>query len=230
MLGRVATDPAESAHDLTRWSEALAAIARTGLAFSDGSYDHERYEEILRIAGDMRAAVDDERRQGSRVASTWRAGVVRGSHGYVTPKVGVGAAVANEHGQLLLIQRSDVHEWTIPTGWADVGYSPSEVVAKEVLEECGLEVSVDRLFGVFDNHRNGHPIPHYTLLFACSVVGGELQGHPLECDDIGWFDRDSPPSPLYHDHVAIFDRFFDAIRDGNEHVWFDPPRDDVWHD
>ena len=35
---------APSERDLLRWSEALAAIARTGLAFSDVVYERERFE------------------------------------------------------------------------------------------------------------------------------------------------------------------------------------------
>ena len=42
--------------DLVRWSEALAGIARTGLGFTESLYERERFEEVLHIAGDMRAA------------------------------------------------------------------------------------------------------------------------------------------------------------------------------
>ena len=45
---------APSERDLLRWSEALAAIARTGLAFSDVVYERERFEEVLHVAADIR--------------------------------------------------------------------------------------------------------------------------------------------------------------------------------
>ena len=48
----VKTNDAPSARDLLRWSEALAAIARTGLAFSDVVYERERFEEVLHVAAD----------------------------------------------------------------------------------------------------------------------------------------------------------------------------------
>ena len=35
---------------LIRWSEALAGIARTGLAFTQSLYERERYEEVLHVA------------------------------------------------------------------------------------------------------------------------------------------------------------------------------------
>ena len=39
--------------DLARWSDSLAAIARTGLGFSDNLYERERFEEVLHIAADI---------------------------------------------------------------------------------------------------------------------------------------------------------------------------------
>ena len=43
------------ARTLLRWSESLAAIARTGLGFTESLYERERIEEILRVAADIRA-------------------------------------------------------------------------------------------------------------------------------------------------------------------------------
>ena len=54
-------------------------------------------------------------------------------------KVAVGAVVGNDDGEILLVQRADSGVWLYPTGWADVGYSPSEVAVKEVHEETGIE-------------------------------------------------------------------------------------------
>ena len=44
---------------LARWSESLAAIARTGLAFTQNLYERERYEEVLHVAADIKAAFED---------------------------------------------------------------------------------------------------------------------------------------------------------------------------
>ena len=41
---------------LLRWSEALAGIARTGLGFTESLYEQERFEEVLHVAADIRAA------------------------------------------------------------------------------------------------------------------------------------------------------------------------------
>ena len=51
--------PAVSAVDLLRWAEALSGIARTGLGFTQSLYERERFEEVLHVAADIKAAADD---------------------------------------------------------------------------------------------------------------------------------------------------------------------------
>ena len=123
---------------LLRWSEALAGIARTGLGFTESLYEQERFEEILKVAADIRVEADgeaDDPDHAGGLVQEWMDTVGTGVPGYVTPKVAVGAAVGNDKGELLLIQRADSGIWLYPTGWCDVGYSAAEVVVKEVEEE-----------------------------------------------------------------------------------------------
>ena len=118
---------------LLRWSEALSAIARTGLGFTESLYEQERFEEILKVAADIRAEADgevDHPDYAGGLVQEWMDTVGKGVPGYVTPKVAVGAAVGNDKGELLLIQRADSGIWLYPTGWCDVGYSAAEVVVK----------------------------------------------------------------------------------------------------
>jgi ADP-ribose pyrophosphatase YjhB (NUDIX family) len=215
--------------DLLRWSEALSAIARTGLGFTQSLYERERFEEVLRVAADVRAAFGAERAPAAMVEE-WLAQVGEGVPGYVTPKLAVGAVVGNDRGELLLIQRADSGVWLYPTGWADVGYSPAEVVVKEVQEETGIEVEAVRLLAVLDGLRLGFTrIPLVSLVFQCRVLGGELAAHPLECSAVGWFAEDRLPSPL-----AGVERWgaqaFAAIRGEPIEVLFDRPRQPVWRE
>ena len=185
---------------LRRWAEALAGIARTGMAFTQVEYERERYEEVLKIAGEIKSVADFGRADALDPEShvvEWMKEQGSGVPGYQTPKVAVGAAVTNGKGELLMIQRADSGYWLYPTGWCDIGYSAPEVVIKEVKEETGYDVEVVRLIGVLDGMRLGASrIPLYSLLFFCRVVGGEMNPHPLECADAGWFTRDKIPSPM----------------------------------
>src|ERR1700681_4048843 len=95
---------------LLRWSESLSAIARTGLGFTDSLYEQERFEEILKVAADIRAETDknpEAVEDADGLVQEWMDTVGKGVPGYVTPKVAVGAAVGNDQGELLLIQRAD---------------------------------------------------------------------------------------------------------------------------
>jgi 8-oxo-dGTP pyrophosphatase MutT (NUDIX family) len=220
------------AHDLVRWAEALAGVARTGLGFTQSLYEQERFEEVLKIAADILAASAVEREaevvEASLLFDQWMASVGSGVPGYVTPKSAVGAVVGDEEGRLLLVQRKDSGWWLYPTGWADVGYSPAEVALKEVKEETGIDCRVDRLFGVIDPFRmRMGQVPLYLTLFLCHKTGGTLAAHPLETGDLGFFGADDLPSPL-----AIrpdwLDTAFRAIAGEDFEPLYDPPRDDVW--
>ena len=220
-------NPAVSAQDLLRWSEALSGIARTGLGFTESLYEKERFEEVLKVAADIRVAAGHEL-EAEMLVEEWLEAVGDGVAGYVTPKVAVGAVVGNDKDEILLVQRADSGVWLYPTGWADVGYSASEVVVKEVEEETGIEVEPVRLIAVLDGLRLGFTrIPLYSLVFQCRVTGGELQRHPLECADVGWFAEDALPFPL-----AGVDRWgpqaFAAIRGEHVDVLFDMPRSPTW--
>ena len=147
-----------------------------------------------------------------------------GVAGYATPKVAVGAVVGNDDGQILLIQRADSGIWLYPTGWADIGYSASEVAVKEVREETGIEVEVRSLIGLFDGLRLGFgPTPLYSLVFHCHAIGGELKPHPLEVLDVGWFDPDDLPEPLARGQ-PLGEHAMAAIRGEQVSVMYDLPR------
>jgi ADP-ribose pyrophosphatase YjhB (NUDIX family)/ribosomal protein S18 acetylase RimI-like enzyme len=226
-----------STRDLVRWGETLAAVARTGLAFTKNLYEQERYAEILKVAGDVRAAAAAAlANDGQPVASSdaddlvseWMEDVRQGVAGYVTPKVAIGAIVGNNEGQILLVQRADSGAWLYPTGWADVGYSPAEVAVKEVLEETGIDVEPVRLVMVLDGLRLGFTqVPLYSLVFHMRPVGGTLKAHPLECSNVGWFSENSLPSPLANAGVWS-EHAFAAIRGDSVEVLFDWPRWPIW--
>lgn len=212
--------------DLLRWSEALAAVARTGLGFTQNLYERERFEEVLAIAAEIRAATNWSPHHD--VVGEWMKLVGDGVAGYVTPKSTIGAIVTDGEGRLLLVQRSDSGVWLYPTGWADVGYSPAEVAVKEVKEETGIDCEVVRLVAVFDGLRRGFTrIPMYSLVFLCRAVGGSIQPHPLECHDAGFFSEDELPEPLAGG-AGWLPYAFGAIRGDITETVFDEPRSPVW--
>lgn len=213
--------------DLIRWSETLAGIARTGLGFTDNLYERERFEEVLAVAADIRVAAGLAYDQEEMV-NEWLRQVGEGVAGYVTPKVAVAAVVGNDDGEILLVQRADSGVWLYPTGWADVGYSVSEVVVKEVHEETGIDCEPQRLIAVLDGLRLGFTrVPMHLLMFHCRATGGELRRHPLETAAVGWFSEQNLPWPLAGSGFWV-PLAFSAIRGEPLEVHFDPPRPRPW--
>jgi ADP-ribose pyrophosphatase YjhB (NUDIX family) len=218
-----------SPRELIRWAETLSAIARTGLGFTQSLYERERFEEVLKVAADIGAAAVEEAEAGE-LLEQWLESVGEGVRGYVTPKVAVAAIVSNDEREILLTQRADSGVWLYPVGYADVGYSPSEIAIKEVYEETGIEVVPESLIAVLDGLRLGFALhPLYTLLFHCRMVGGQLKGHPLETRAVGFFPRHRLPWPL-----AGVDRWgdvaFSAIDGLHPPCDFDLPRLPPWRD
>jgi len=227
----LAPTPVDFTRDLIRWSETLAGIARTGLGFTQNLYERERYEEVLKVAADIKVAADDAlevRREQDHFVQEWLESVGEGVPGYVTPKVAVGAIVGNEQGELLLVQRADSGIWLYPTGWADVGYSPAEVALKEVEEETGIICEPVQLVAVIDGLRMGFTrFGMYMVLFHCRAIGGELRAHPLETRAVGWFGEDDLPRSTGGAGWWAATAFA-AIRGETLTTAFDPPRMDVW--
>nr|WP_279239884.1 NUDIX hydrolase N-terminal domain-containing protein [Scytonema sp. UIC 10036] len=89
--------------------EELRAIAQLGLNYSKDIYDRERYERLLSIASAKYSALCSL--PSLEIENRFRAEL-----GYITPKVGVSAAILNEQGQLLLVQRTDDSTWCLPCG------------------------------------------------------------------------------------------------------------------
>ena len=218
-----------NASDLLRWAETLSGIARTGLGFTESLYEKERFEEVLKVAADIRAGAIEEA-ESDALFEEWLSTVGQGVAGYVTPKVAVAAVVGNDQGEVLLTQRADSGWWLYPVGWADVGYSPSEIAIKEVFEETGIECEINGMLAVLDGLRLGFArLPMYSIVFHATMIGGELKGHPLETSAVGFFARDALPSPLAGAHRWV-DLAFAAIDGKPLPTWYDEPRTPPWRE
>jgi len=227
----VTNSPDNFTRDLVRWSETLAAIARTGMGFTQSLYEKERYEEVLKVAADIKASIEESlevRREQDHFVQEWMQAIGEGVPGYITPKVAIGCIVGNDNGEILLVKRPERGIWLYPTGWADVGYSASEVAVKEVEEETGIIAEPVQLLGVVDGMRMGFSrFGMYMLIFHLRAMGGSLQGHPLETADVGWFSEDAIPEA-----TAGIDWWgsmaFSAIKGERHLATFDLPRPEMW--
>jgi len=100
--------------------------------------------------------------------------------------------VLGERGVLLGV-RCDLRGWELPGGAALDGESGEDAVRREILEETGLRVSVERRVG--DYVRTGFR-PHTARVYACRRVSGEPRTSS-ETLAVGWFDPDRLPATLF---------------------------------
>jgi mutator protein MutT len=125
-----------------------------------------------------------------------------------TPKhsVAVVGVVIREDGRVLVVQRRDNGRWEAPGGVLELGETFEEGVRREVFEEAGVTVDVERLTGVYKNLVLGV----VALAFLCSYVAGT--GAPTaESQRVEWLtlhevrQRLGPPFAV---------RVLDALTDG----------------
>ena len=91
----------------------------------------------------------------------------------MNPKVRATAVLIEEDRILLVKQRvSDARHWSLPGGALEMGETLEACVAREVREETGLSVRVDRLLYLGDRIEDDRHVVHIT--FAVSRVGGCL--------------------------------------------------------
>lgn len=88
--------------------------------------------------------------------------------------VSVAGIVVDDAGRVLVTQRRDNGRWEPPGGVLEIEEGPEEGAVREVLEETGLVVAVERLTGVYKNTSRNI----IALVFRCHPLSGEV--HPTD--------------------------------------------------
>lgn len=206
-----------TAQSIALWADKLRDIAASGLRFSNNVHDQENYQTIQNIAIEMFALSVG---QTTEQIEPLRDPIFSRR----TPLILGDAAVIRDGGQLLLIQRVGSGCWALPGGAFAVGETPASGVAREVLEETGVQCIPTKLVGVYDSQvgRGSSPQHQYNILFLCQYVSENVEdaSHKVETLNSGWFEQTDLPSPLEPSHQR---RVQDAFRawHGHESAYFD---------
>src|SRR5689334_3093135 len=92
------------------------------------------------------------------------------------PLAGVVAVVLDERDRVLMVRRADTGQWALTTGCLEPGEQPATGAAREVWEETGIEVTVERLLAVealeLSVAPNGDQIHWLCVGLLCRSVGG----------------------------------------------------------
>ncbi len=108
------------------------------------------------------------------------------------PLLGVAAAVFNDQGEVLLVQRGRPPSqglWGLPGGLLDLGESLQDGVCREVREECAVEVEIGGLVTLFEpihHDADGRVQYHYVVAdYWARYVGGTATAAD-DAADIAW--------------------------------------------
>jgi len=166
----------------------IQALAEIGLHYAENIFDRERYDEIQAICLDLL-----EKMTGVPVGKIKP--ILVDNDGYKTPKVDVRAVVFNEKNEILLIREKADGCWSLPGGWADIGYTPRQVAEKECFEEAGLRVKAKRILAILDKTAQNMP-PQFEYVYKIFILC-EKQNNRIstgsETDDVAWFPENRLP-------------------------------------
>ncbi|MFH1175586.1 MAG: NUDIX hydrolase [bacterium] len=120
--------------------------------------------------------------------------------------IGLFAIIVDGKGKVLLCHRTEHNFWALPGGGLEKGETPWEGVIREVKEETGLNVEVERLIDVSSK-------PHEDnvgFTFLCKVSGGEIIPDDF-VDTVKFFSLECFPKNTSPRHVERINGFFKNV-------------------
>ena len=198
-------------NELLQLVKQVQALAENGLHFSENDYDLDRYQNLEEISLRMLSLVTGLSSETIEMATPER-------NGYRTPKIDVRAVIFNDRDEILMVRERIDSKWSLPGGWCDVGYTPTETAEKETFEEAGIKVKVKRLLAVFDKKCHDHPedlFYAYKIFLECTAEDYEVSTG-METLDAGFFAQDQLPELSTPRNTAgqiqkMFDFHFEKI-------------------
>jgi 8-oxo-dGTP diphosphatase len=123
------------------------------------------------------------------------------------PKPVTATLVTTDNGLVLVKRKFEpfVDDWCLPGGFIEAAEHPEESAAREVLEETGLHVEVQKLLGAT---APGRGINVIILFYLAKQIGGELVAGD-DASDVGAFHKDTlPPNICFDLHRGMISRYF----------------------
>lgn len=89
--------------------------------------------------------------------------------------------LVNDRNEVLLNERVDTHNWSLPGGYLEYGETYAQACVREYQEDSGIEVEVVSRIGIFDqgeiHYPNGDIVQSISGLFLVRQVGGQPLNH-----------------------------------------------------
>lgn len=107
--------------------------------------------------------------------------------------------------KVLLVKRKDIPVWVLPGGGIEPSESPEEAVKREVKEETGLDVEIDRKSAEYTPLNK---LGALTFVFVCHIKTG-IPALSSETSDIAFYKFDEFPDLFFRVHRNWLD---DALK------------------
>lgn len=117
--------------------------------------------------------------------------------------VGVLAIVLKNRRILLLRHSYHHYSWGLPGGLLKRGENPNEAIVREIEEEIGIKVRVEKLLKI----TNYQEWPRLEILFLCQIVNGKIKVDRNEVEEARFFELNSLPEQIvntHHEHLSFF--------------------------
>jgi ADP-ribose pyrophosphatase YjhB (NUDIX family) len=187
----------------------VAAISKIGLLFSKDPYAIENYNELQILSKQLIEDLGKFKIDGPNYFSR---------DIYPTPNVSVRALIFNERKQLLLVKEASLGTWSLPGGWCDLFETPSEAIIKEVIQEAGIHIKVERLLGISDRikYKTNKKWSEYAVMFLATIIEDtKVFGH--EVSQVGFFDINNLPELSFKSNQEEIKRAIAAIEENTSY-------------
>jgi mutator protein MutT len=118
-----------------------------------------------------------------------------------------GGCIFNEKGEVLLQKRADCNKWGFPGGAVELGETPEMAAKREVKEETGLDIEVQKLIGIYTDsdvvYPNGDKAHSICICYEMKIIGGVLVCDKDETLELKFFSLDDMPELFCKQHEEL---------------------------
>jgi ADP-ribose pyrophosphatase YjhB (NUDIX family) len=121
---------------------------------------------------------------------------------YNNPRPGAGALICKD-GKIMLLKRAEKPQkgfWDFPGGYIETYESPEECAIREIKEETGYTIKLDKLFGIYLEKESGELWTVLCIYYLAEITKGQLHLAP-EIAELKWFSPDKLPHNLAFPHT-----------------------------
>ncbi len=141
--------------------EKLQAVVQSGKYYTKDVYDKDRYNQLENVSKKLIKKLTGT---SSKKLNLF----FDKDTGYITPKVDI-RALTFKNDKLLLVKEKTTQTWSIPGGWADIGYSAGEIAKKETKEEAGIMVKPKSLIAIYDMEKHPYHEKNFNYIYKIFI-------------------------------------------------------------